>query len=382
MNPENMIFHEVPRETLFDKESARIFYCGLPPNLAAAGTINDAHVRLYNKELILGQRSSTQEAAIYGFLSGVSAPGDLVHVLYSAFCDGLIGESVHSRLITPAEMRQPEIAAAVARKVAHVHRLPVPAARSYEQGFNAMEGYVLEAKANAGNVPPSPALEALQIILAVPWENEINYVHSLMLSSSSPVVFAIKNLAANNLHVRAAPTTDVMFHSLEYSGYNHRAFDLGDYLIESSTETRPDANGEVNFYLAPLPEATVASYLSTYMAATSDNPVLSRSYQQLYDEMLRGRLASHLFWGTWAMYAATRTPHNSNVLMNYAQFRLEQYLNEKTAYPELAAGIPSVIGAAPILGRAPISIVVTDPFFNGPHYAPWKTVLTAGNCVA
>lgn len=375
IEPERMEFHEIPRTSAVLKSRARTFSCGMPPSLASFRTIlKDGHVRFFNKELVIGQKSASQEAAIVSFLTGAQGPktnGFLLPRVLSTFYGGLVSEATPSKFITQGQMRDPTIADDVARKVAAIHALPAPTSRSYEMIYGAMEGFLLEAKANAGRLPPSPEQDALNLLVTVPWEAEINYVHNLMVTVDSPIVFCLNNLGPNNILIRSAPASDVVFNSFEYSGYNHRSFDLADYLIESTIESKPGPNNQIIFSQSVLPQETISSFLNAYYRSVAGNLILQKSYRGLYDEYLRGRLASHLYWGLWALYSTTHSPEQANVLLSYAQFRLESYLIEKDSYPKSAAALPNAAGQVGRQGPARV-VSMTEPYFNSPHYRPWR----------
>lgn len=354
------------------KTRSRSFFCGQPPTSSPLlrSLYKESQVRLYNKELIIGQKSSSQEAAIVSFLSAAQEAVNvqLIPRVYSSFYTGLISEPSQGRFIVSADMRDPKTAGIVARKVATVHKLQPPAARAYELFYGAMEGFASETKANVHKISDSLARQALEILSAVPWEHEINYVHHLMQTCNSPVVFSLNNLGPSNLLISP---NDVIFNSVEYAGYNHRAFDLADYLLEASIEKRltPGSN-QISFFTAPLAPETISTYINSYYLAVANHPEVGKSYAGLYEEMLRGRLASHLYWGLWSMYAATVTPHRAHIYAAYGQFRLEQYMSEKAGFPQAAALIPAAPGVQAVQGQLQ-TVVVSEPYFNGPHYRPW-----------
>ncbi|KAJ8006721.1 hypothetical protein DPEC_G00110150 [Dallia pectoralis] len=131
-------------------------------------------------------------------------------------------------------------------------------------------------------------------------------------------------------HDRTAPE-NVKFIDYEYAGYNYQAYDIGNHFNEFAGLNEVDYSHypDRNFQLEWL-----RSYLEAYKEHKGQgSEVLDREVEVLYVQVNRFSLASHFFWGLWALIQAEFSTIDFDFL-GYAVLRFSQYFKMK---PEVAA---------------------------------------------
>ena len=111
---------------------------------------------------------------------------------------------------------------------------------------------------------------------------------------SSPVVYCHNDLLAPNVLVDAR-TGALHLIDFEYGGYNHRGFDLGNHFNEW-------AGFDCAYDRYPTPSQQRA-FLTTYAAACGLDTGAGE-VDRLVVEANVFALASHLYWGVWALIQA------------------------------------------------------------------------------
>jgi len=213
--------------------------------------------------------------------------------LYAVFAEGRLEEFVPSRsLAGPGdEVRDPEISAVIARKMARIHRLSVPISKDNVWLADALKNYAREidevrtrgegAAAADSNVPAVAAK-----LLAFDYEAEIEWMFKFLSRVHSPVVFCHNDVQGGNILLRhEAAASDEVNGSVdqledrvipidyEYCAYNYRAFDLANHFSEWMYDY---SHGDYPFYkrtsrFFPSKERQIEffhSYLFDFAAAT------------------------------------------------------------------------------------------------------------------
>ncbi|KAM4036415.1 ethanolamine kinase 1 [Anomaloglossus baeobatrachus] len=122
------------------------------------------------------------------------------------------------------------------------------------------------------------------------------------------------------------PLDDVQFIDYEYSGYNYQAYDIGNHFNEFA------GVNEVDYSLYPeraLQLQWLQAYLEAYKEFKGVKAEVSGSeVQRLYVQVNQFALASHFFWGLWALIQAKYSKIDFDFL-GYAVVRLNQYFKMK-----------------------------------------------------
>lgn len=123
----------------------------------------------------------------------------------------------------------------------------------------------------------------------------------------------------------------VKFIDYEYAGYNYQAYDIGNHFNEFA------GLNEVDYSLYPdrnLQLQWLRSYLEAYKEYKEQSTeVSSTEVEVLYVQVNRFALASHFFWGLWALIQAKYSTIDFDFL-GYAVLRFSQYFKMK---PEVMA---------------------------------------------
>lgn len=127
------------------------------------------------------------------------------------------------------------------------------------------------------------------------------------------------------------PAGNVKFIDYEYTGYNYQAYDIGNHFNEFAGLNEVDYSHypERDFQLQWL-----RSYLEAYKEHKGQgSAVTDREVEILYVQVNQFALASHFFWGLWALIQARFSTIDFDFL-GYAVLRFNQYFKMK---PEAAA---------------------------------------------
>jgi len=111
-----------------------------------------------------------------------------------------------------------------------------------------------------------------------------------------------------------------------YSGYNYLAYDIGNHFNEFAGVS------EVDYNLYPsrkLQEQWLRSYLEAYKEYKGfGTDVTEKEVEVLYVQVNQFALASHFFWGLWALIQAKYSTIDFDFL-GYAVVRFNQYFKMK-----------------------------------------------------
>lgn len=124
---------------------------------------------------------------------------------------------------------------------------------------------------------------------------------------------------------------DVQFIDYEYSGYNYLAYDIGNHFNEFAGVS------DVDYSLYPgreLQGQWLRSYLEAYKEYKGfGTEVTEKEVEILFIQVNQFALASHFFWGLWALIQAKYSTIDFDFL-GYAVVRFNQYFKMK---PEVTA---------------------------------------------
>ncbi|MEQ2179668.1 Ethanolamine kinase 1 [Goodea atripinnis] len=117
----------------------------------------------------------------------------------------------------------------------------------------------------------------------------------------SPVVLCHNDLLCKNI-IHNSKEGHVRFIDYEYSSYNYQAFDIGNHFNEFA------GMAELDYGLYPSREMQMdwlEEYLQAYKLFTKKTEEVSqRELETLYVQVNKFALASHFFWGFWALIQA------------------------------------------------------------------------------
>lgn len=223
--------------------SNELFSCALPDNCKAIkGEPTQVLVRFYGEGCC-----DANELNTFRILS----TKNISPRLYGDFEDGRIEEFLPSTNLTYKDLKDTHISAIIAKRLATIHTLDIPITGQsnrkpcivnkcnqfldaiVEQTATKSLKYIL----NNCDLKQSTRRLARQV-LSIDFNKEIDFLQAVSLQSKSPIVFSHNDIHRGNLLLteicenRSSLSDRIVFIDFEYSGYNHRSYDITNYFIE------------------------------------------------------------------------------------------------------------------------------------------------------
>ncbi|DAZ98828.1 TPA: hypothetical protein N0F65_000984 [Lagenidium giganteum] len=307
-------------------------------------------VRLYgdNTEAFIDR---TVENRLFALLS----KNGFAPTYYGRFTNGRIEGWMDARPVEPEEMGQSspvDFLSYVGKELAKMHIMEMPESRTPVLWTKLDQFERLAAEITLDDPVKKAALAKLDLPA---WRQKLQWLKSVLpseknkhgdtllaeLSSSDEITkqaFAYANevafchndaLSGNILYNDSWDRVQII--DYEYGGYNYRAFDFANHFVEH-------CGFEMNLSLYPNPDQQFA-FFKAYMSLAS--PELLRSleankeskafFHALYDAVNRFSLASHLFWGFWAIVQSAHSKIDFDFL-EYAQLRFSAFELQKSYF--------------------------------------------------
>eukprot|EP00878_Enallax_costatus_P046645 GHUV01056890.1.p1 GENE.GHUV01056890.1~~GHUV01056890.1.p1 ORF type:complete len:271 (+),score=63.88 GHUV01056890.1:192-1004(+) len=167
-------------------------------------------------------------------------------------------------------------------------------------------------------------------------EQDVQQVAATCSMTHSPVVFGHNDLLSGNILVLQQPGFDpedpdregpVGFIDYEYGAYTYRGFDIGNHFTEY-------AGFEGDYTRYPNKEQQelfFRHYLAADNGTAADTPLPSDQLDRLSAEANVWALASHLYWGIWALIQACHSPMDFDYIQ-FSNTRLGEMRRRKDAF--------------------------------------------------
>uniref|UniRef100_A0A3P9LVM0 ethanolamine kinase n=1 Tax=Oryzias latipes TaxID=8090 RepID=A0A3P9LVM0_ORYLA len=250
--------------------------------------------------------------------------------LYCTFNNGLCYEFLQGAALEPQHIRHQPLFRLIARQLAkyhaiHAHNGWVPQSDMWvKMGkyLALISKYRRELDQNDRLSSDVPSLQCLR--------KELVWLQQSLTVLGSPVVLCHNDLLCKNI-VYNQREGSVKFIDYEYAGYNYQAFDIGNHFNEFAGLNEVD----YSYYPdRPVQLLWLRSYLEAYKQLKGQgSEVTDAEVETLYVQVNKFALASHFFWGLWALIQAEFSTINFDFL-GYAVLRFNQYFKMK---PEAAA---------------------------------------------
>eukprot|EP00898_Chlorokybus_atmophyticus_P006272 jgi/Chlat1/6646/Chrsp49S06123 len=214
------------------------------------------------------------------------------------------------------DIAKPEFAALIASRLRDFHRVEIPGEKKESQLWRLLEGWLKIASdlkfedAGKQRIYENVGLERMG--------PEIASLRDACSSVSSPVVFSHNDLLAGNF-MHNTSTGEMQIIDFEYGCYNFRGFDLGNHFNEY-------AGFDCDYTKYPSKDAQY-HFFRHYL---HDDPAQAteKELQGCYIETQVYSLASHMYWGIWAIVQARYSPIDFDYL-SYSKMRWEEYYKRK-----------------------------------------------------
>lgn len=247
--------------------------------------------------------------------------------LFGKFRNGLAYGCIPGKVFKVADMRDPHMMELVAKKVAVWHStVSIPGERSSKL-FKTIHKWIHE-------VPEAYTKPDVQEIFARNFDmkqiySELAMLEDHLLKLNSPVVFCHNDLLYGNL-IYDEVQDDAFFIDYEYGSYSFRAFDIANHFnemcgFECEYENYPSRPVQLKWLRTYL-EAAASQSEGESKAVVTDEEV-----EQLYREVNKFALASHFYWGVWALVQAQLSDIDFDY-MPYAVLRFNEYFKRRDEF--------------------------------------------------
>eukprot|EP00761_Pharyngomonas_kirbyi_P006599 gb/GECH01006607.1/.p1 GENE.gb/GECH01006607.1/~~gb/GECH01006607.1/.p1 ORF type:complete len:371 (+),score=81.98 gb/GECH01006607.1/:1-1113(+) len=302
-------------------------------------------VRIYGKntELLINREKELR------LMQGVHAKG-LGPRLYGTFNNGYVYQYFPGEVYSPEDMRNN--ANKVARHLALWHSLDITGEDRTPSLFHTLRSWLKTARnLRFEDESKQKLLESLKLSELV---EEIDTLEKSV--SDAPVVFCHNDLLAGNI-IEDKTNTDhptpsnndsnsmhsqLYFIDFEYCSYNFRDFDIANHFCEYSgfdnlTEHYPSVEHQIGFFQRYL-------RASKQYAQKCDESVSHDEIRQMFLNVGKFTLASHLYWGLWATAQACFSDIDFD-FMSYAAARIDLYRQQKDEMLSLQSPSESIIAS-------------------------------------
>lgn len=317
---------EVKYKLFTDGITNKLVHCSVPDDVLL--------IRIYghNTDLLIDRQAEVRNIKLLqraGF-----APQ-----LYATFNNGLAYEFAPGCTLDAALVRDPAVYPLVALRVAQLHAqsledlLPDPHQQPRPILWDIMNKYTTLLKGAFAD-PHKKARFEKEFGGVESLQSELEDLQQHLSNLGSPVVMCHNDLLLANV-ILDPSHNKVTFIDYEYAGLNYQAFDIGNHFAEFA------GVATVDYSLYPDKELQY-KWLEIYLKefnrfkAGSGTPkeVVPKDVEELYVQVNKFALASHLMWGLWALVQSEHSSIQFN-FFEYASIRLNEYLAKKSLFLSL-----------------------------------------------
>ncbi|XP_076252215.1 ethanolamine kinase 1 isoform X2 [Rhynchophorus ferrugineus] len=282
-------------------------------------------VRIYgNKtDLIIDRKAETRNIL---FLSKQG----LAPNLYATFENGLAYRYQPGCTLNTETVRKPFIYSLVAKKMAKLHKAKV-------DGIENPKPFIWKKSRDFLNLVPeefsSQKNQTRYTELALPSQSELNdeiiQLQKSLEHVDSPIVFCHNDLLLGNV-IYTESDNDVTFIDYEYAAFNYQPFDIANHFAEFVGIDLDAADYKTKFPSKQFQTNWIKIYLEEYLGF----PPSEEEIENLYVNVTKFVLVSHMLWGLWGLIQA----EHSNIdfdYMKFAKVRLTEYFARKEEFLSL-----------------------------------------------
>ncbi|KAI9486588.1 MAG: kinase-like domain-containing protein [Benjaminiella poitrasii] len=247
--------------------------------------------------------------------------------LYARFKNGLVYGFIKGKVSTVEELGQEKKASWIAKKLAKWHQVKLPFEEDNIMFHNTKRQQKLWSTMYnwLEKVPERYENPAIQSMFEKRFDMqkirlELDYLIKELEKIQSPIVFSHNDLLYGNI-IFDEEKEEASFIDYEYGCYAFRGFDIGNHFNEF-------AGFECEYWRYPTKEFQLKWYewyLTEFNCGVKPS---EEDKEQLYKEVNGFSLASHFYWGLWAMIQAMVSDINFNY-MEYAVLRFNEYDKRK-----------------------------------------------------
>lgn len=271
----------------------------------------DLTVRLYgpNTDYVIDRE---RELRAIPYLSAAGFGAKLLGI----FGNGMVQSFINARTLTPSDMRQPKLAAEIAKQLNKFHQVEIPGSREPQLWNDIFKFYGRASKLSFDDCEKQKTYETISFHDI---QNELTELKDLTEELHSPVVYAHNDLLSGNLMVND-DQEKLYFIDFEYGSYSYRGFDIGNHFNEY-------AGYDCDYSLYPNKDEQY-HFFRHYLDPTRPQEVSDKDLKVLFVETNVYMLASHLYWALWALIQAKMSPIDFDYL-GYFFLRFNEYKKQR-----------------------------------------------------
>ncbi|XP_010541898.1 PREDICTED: probable ethanolamine kinase isoform X2 [Tarenaya hassleriana] len=282
-------------------------------------------VRLYgpNTEYVINRERELQ-AIKYLSAAGFGAK------LLGVFGNGMVQSFINARTLEPSDMRKPKIAAEIAKQLRKFHEVKIPGSEEPQLWIDIFKFF---EKASTLTFDDADKQKLYETISFEDLQKEILELRDFTVQLNAPVVFSHNDLLSGNLMLNDEEERLYLI-DFEYGSYNYRGFDIGNHFNEY-------AGYDCDYSLYPSKEEQY-HFFRHYLRPNNPHEVPEAELESLHIEAEVYKLASHLYWATWALIQARMSPIEFDYL-GYFFLRYNEYKKQKSSSFSLATASSSLV---------------------------------------
>ncbi|OEL31618.1 putative ethanolamine kinase [Dichanthelium oligosanthes] len=275
-------------------------------------------VRLYgpNTDLVIDRKRELQ-AIPYLSAAGFGAR------LLGIFENGIVQSFINARTLSPADMREPRIAAEIAKELHRFHLVDIPGSKEPQLWSDIFK---FLKKASALKFEDSEKRMGYETISFREIRDEVKELKDLSDLLHTPVVYAHNDLLSGNLMLNDLEGK-LYFIDFEYGSYSYRGYDIANHFNEY-------AGFDCDYNMYPDKDAQY-HFFRNYLQPDGPSEVQAQDLEALYVETNTFRLASHIYWALWALIQAKVSPIDFDYL-GYFFLRYGEYKKQRESCFSLA----------------------------------------------
>lgn len=275
-------------------------------------------VRLYgpNTDYVINRERELQ-AIKYLSAAGFGAK------LLGVFQNGMVQSFINARTLIPQDMREPKLAAEIAKQLHKFHRVDIPGSKEPQLWNDIFKFYENASTLHFDDIEKRKKYET---ILFKKVYNEVVEIKELTDLLNAPVVFAHNDLLSGNLMLNE-DEEKLYIIDFEYGSYSYRGYDIGNHFNEY-------AGYDCDYSLYPSKDEQY-HFFRHYLQPDKPHEVSDKDLEALYIETNTYMLVSHLFWALWALIQAKMSPIDFDYL-GYFFLRYDEFKRQKEKACSLA----------------------------------------------
>uniref|UniRef100_A0A0D9XE38 ethanolamine kinase n=1 Tax=Leersia perrieri TaxID=77586 RepID=A0A0D9XE38_9ORYZ len=253
------------------------------------GNKSSVTVRLYgpNTDLVIDRKRELQA------IPHLSAAGFGAQLL-GTFENGMVQSFINARTLTAPDMKEPKIAAEIAKQLNRFHRVEIPGSKEpqlWDDIFKFLK------KASILEFEDKETQKRYEEISFREIQDEVKELKDLSDLLHAPVVFSHNDLLSGNLMLNDFEEK-LYFIDFEYGSYSYRGYDIANHFNEY-------AGYDCDYSLYPDKDSQY-HFFRNYLQPDRPSEVQMRDLDALFVETNTYRLASHIYWALWALIQEAR----------------------------------------------------------------------------